>query len=184
MKGSVSKMKQFKPSLFNNYSYASNGDMLLFNSYVGPDSFCRVENNVGDKLFEILHQKTVTAEDFTHESTFVDLLRKGYLVSEDEDELQKIENRYMKIVANQAGNNVLCLIILPTEQCNFRCKYCYEDFSKPAMSEELQEAVYLFVRRNIQKYSALRVGWFGGEPMVAMRIIENLSDRLMVTSNN
>lgn len=26
-------------------------------------------------------------------------------------------------------NDVLHLILLPTEQCNFRCTYCYEDFS-------------------------------------------------------
>lgn len=53
MKGSV-KMQRYKPSMFNNYSYASNGDVLLFNSYVGPDSFCRERNNVGNKLIEIL----------------------------------------------------------------------------------------------------------------------------------
>lgn len=172
-------MTTYKPSIFNNYAQASNGDLLMFNSYIGPDSFCRVSKTISDQLFQCLKQEKVTRDDFAHEDTFNDLIWKGYLVSSDEDELLKIENRYIKIIANQAGSNMLCLIILPTEQCNFRCTYCYEDFSKPAMSEEVQNAVYLFVRRNIQKYSALRVGWFGGEPMVAMKIIESLSDRFI-----
>ncbi|PJJ00771.1 hypothetical protein BX264_1060 [Streptomyces sp. 2333.5] len=33
-------------------------------------------------------------------------------------------------------DRTLHLIILPTEQCNFRCTYCYEDFSVGRMGPE------------------------------------------------
>ena len=32
------------------------------------------------------------------------------------------------IIADALTTRRLHLILLPTEQCNFRCKYCYEDF--------------------------------------------------------
>lgn len=33
------------------------------------------------------------------------------------------------------------LIILPTEKCNFRCTYCYEDFLISKMKEPVQIGV-------------------------------------------
>ena len=33
------------------------------------------------------------------------------------------------------------LILLPTEKCNFRCTYCYEDFELGKMSEETRRTV-------------------------------------------
>ena len=32
------------------------------------------------------------------------------------------------------ASNLLHLILMPTEQCNFRCTYCYEDFAHDRMS--------------------------------------------------
>jgi uncharacterized protein len=43
------------------------------------------------------------------------------------------------------------LILLPTEKCNFRCTYCYEDFSIGKMSQPLQRAIELFLERRFHK---------------------------------
>ena len=77
-------MTTYKPSIFNNYAQASNGDLLMFNSYIGPDSFCRVSKTISDQLFQCLKQEKVTRDDFAHDDTFNDLIWKGYLVSSDE----------------------------------------------------------------------------------------------------
>lgn len=34
-------------------------------------------------------------------------------------------------------NRILKLTVLPTEKCNFRCTYCYEDFVRPACHARL-----------------------------------------------
>ncbi len=38
-------------------------------------------------------------------------------------------------IARFLTNHHLGLILMPTEQCNFRCTYCYEDFAIGKMSK-------------------------------------------------
>lgn len=63
------------------------------------------------------------------------------------------------------------LVIMPTEQCDFRCVYCYEDFEKGGMSKETVQALKLFVRRRIPELEYLNIEWFGGEPMLKQKMI-------------
>jgi uncharacterized protein len=71
------------------------------------------------------------------------------------------------------------LILLPTEQCNFRCKYCYETFEKGDMSPAVQEAIIKHVRKSLHNYTALHVSWFGGEPLEATDVIAHLSEEFI-----
>jgi len=73
-------------------------------------------------------------------------------------------------------NDVLQLIILPTEQCNFRCVYCYERFNQGLIRQDVVEGIknLLMARKSELKY--LSVSWFGGEPLLAYnKIIELLN---------
>ena len=63
------------------------------------------------------------------------------------------------------------LILLPTEKCNFRCTYCYEDFGLGKMSERTQRALENFIARRVNSISRLRLSWFGGEPLLAKDVI-------------
>lgn len=67
------------------------------------------------------------------------------------------------------------LILLPTERCNFRCTYCYEDFELGRMSEVTQVAIERFVERRAPELEDLRFSWFGGEPLLAKDIVLRLS---------
>jgi uncharacterized protein len=72
-------------------------------------------------------------------------------------------------------------IILPTEKCNFRCTYCYEDFAIGKMSAATQRAVELLIERRVPKLEQLSLSWFGGEPLVAKDVVLRISrfaDRL------
>lgn len=62
--------------------------------------------------------------------------------------------------------NFLQLIILPTEGCNFRCTYCYENHENKKMLPETKESIINFVEKNISKYTALRIEWFGGRTVM------------------
>lgn len=64
---------------------------------------------------------------------------------------------------------------MPTEKCNFKCKYCYETFRKGKMSPAVQDAIINYVKKNIRNHTELAVIWFGGEPLEALDVIERLS---------
>src|SRR5438034_6298987 len=73
-------------------------------------------------------------------------------------------------------NRLLNLIIFPTEQCNFRCTYCYEDFEIGRMSPTVVEGVKRLVTRRADGLERLQISWFGGEPLAAKAIVVDLSD--------
>ncbi len=61
----------------------------------------------------------------------------------------------------------LHLILLPTEQCNLRCTYCYEDFQLPRMSPGVLGGIKKLLTNRGSSLNLLDVSWFGGEPLVA-----------------
>ncbi len=67
------------------------------------------------------------------------------------------------------------LIILPTEKCNFRCTYCYEDFKIGRMSETTQSALEMLMARRIPELDEMSINWFGGEPLAAQEVVLRLS---------
>ena len=61
----------------------------------------------------------------------------------------------------------LQLILLVTEQCNFRCTYCYETFANLGMREPVILGVSrLLERRGSSGLRNLEGSWFGGEPLL------------------
>ena len=60
------------------------------------------------------------------------------------------------------ASDALHLMLLPTEACNFRCRYCYEDHAPERMSPELVGAVKAFLSRRATDLRWLYVSWFGG----------------------
>ena len=102
------------------------------------------------------------------------LIANHFIVSEDQNELliakiKKLDKQY---------DRLLHLIIMPTEQCNFRCEYCYEDFKMGKMSQQTQDSIILFIRKNICKYTAVSLDWFGGEPLLEKNIIDYISSNV------
>ena len=73
----------------------------------------------------------------------------------------------------------LHLVILPTEDCNFRCSYCYEAHRVQTMDESVMRSIVRLVEKRIPEYDALRIEWFGGEPLFAKNIVYSLSEELI-----
>ncbi|GGP02653.1 radical SAM protein [Nonomuraea glycinis] len=72
-------------------------------------------------------------------------------------------------------NDRLHLILLPTEQCNFRCTYCYEDFAIGKMRPEVVQGVKRLIDRRGGDLAHLQISWFGGEPMLARSVVEEIA---------
>jgi uncharacterized protein len=63
---------------------------------------------------------------------------------------------------------------MPTEQCNFRCRYCYEDFDLGEMPRAVVDSVKALLSRRVGQLDTISLEWFGGEPMLAFGLIEEI----------
>jgi len=68
------------------------------------------------------------------------------------------------------------LILYPTEQCNFRCVYCYEDFEIGKMPQWVVSASKEFIKNKIKNLNKLNLSWFGGEPLLAKRTLFDIAE--------
>jgi len=74
------------------------------------------------------------------------------------------------------SNKNLKLILFVTEQCNFRCVYCYEDFKIGKMHEEVLEGVRNLITKRIDEINVLELGFFGGEPLLNKNTVLEISN--------
>jgi uncharacterized protein len=72
-------------------------------------------------------------------------------------------------------SNHLNLIILPTEACNFRCTYCYETFENRKMPRPVVTGIKSLIDRRGTDLDELEISWFGGEPLLALDVITEIS---------
>jgi uncharacterized protein len=84
--------------------------------------------------------------------------------------------QHLRDLAMLCTNDVLELHLLPTEQCNFRCTYCYEDFSEGRMPPQVVRGVKRLIGRRADSLQLLSIAWFGGEPLAALGIVEDISE--------
>jgi uncharacterized protein len=161
----------YKPSKFNYIHTRGNGELRMYNSMGGTKSLSIIQPEQAEAIKRLLKNGAGT-EAGKYESF---LINHGFLVPAERDEDSLRTLRMME----QTTDSTLDLIILPTEQCNFRCKYCYETFEKGKMDISFQEALVKYVRKNIHKFTGLHVSWFGGEPLEALDVISYLSEEFM-----
>ena len=105
------------------------------------------------------------------------LLKNSFVVeaSLDEGERVRIEFEQAKYADRQ-----MHLTIAPTERCNLACIYCYESRGRgSSLTAAGRKRMKDFVERRRAGLTMLGVTWYGGEPLLAMRTIEDLSRYFM-----
>lgn len=74
-------------------------------------------------------------------------------------------------IAEALSPRIFTLILLPTEKCNFRCTYCYEDFAIGRMRPDVVSGVKNLITNRGPNLDRLTISWFGGEPLLAKNIV-------------
>jgi uncharacterized protein len=143
------------------------GSLYLSNTYTG--SFISVPEQHVSNVKKILSQ----GYNGDLEGLPKLLAERGFIVKEDTNELFRARMLH-EIVGRR--DDTLQLIFLVTEQCNFRCTYCYEKFEKGKMTQEVRNGIKEYVRSKARYLKYLNIHWFGGEPLIAMDVIEDLSE--------
>jgi len=148
----------------------SKGDFVLFSTRTGQATV--LANSVREKLengeFENIPRPI-----------FEKLLSDNVLVPEDEIELETI------VMENKAyiedGTDCLYEVIQPSAMCQLGCDYCGQEHQKKYLKTELFDKLLERIRIKLSKksYKSLQIGWFGGEPLMALPQIRILTPMLI-----
>lgn len=158
--------QRWVPSRFNARTVGDDGRLIMWNTLNGAISIFLPQDR--DAVIAHLSHKGVTAPlDRVGEY----LSKRGFLVREKTDEMALFRYRYAR---QQWRNDVLQLILLASEDCNFRCVYCYEKFERGTMTPETRQGVMALVLQRAPYLRDLSISWFGGEPLYGWDTIEEL----------
>jgi uncharacterized protein len=91
------------------------------------------------------------------------------------DDTAAVQAEREGLVAQAFSPSHLHLVLLPTEQCNFRCTYCYEDFAIGRMKPEVVTGVKRFLADWVPGLRQLHIAWFGGEPLLALDVVKDIA---------
>lgn len=158
---------QWKPSRFNVQATTTDDWLLLWNTYTGSMNAFRPAQR--ETILGLISQSGCVDS----ESRLAGYLaQRGYLVPMTADELRRVQLAFGR---ENHRSDRLELILLPSEDCNFRCKYCYESFQRGTMRPEVREGIKKLVESRAGTLRQLTVGWFGGEPLYGMEAIDELA---------
>lgn len=90
-------------------------------------------------------------------------------------DLSVYTEREVKYIKGSISPQALELTVLPTEKCNFRCTYCYEDFKIGKMSPETVASLKALIDERSMDLQVLQLNWFGGEPLLAADTVLDIS---------
>ncbi|MEW6050619.1 MAG: radical SAM protein [Candidatus Zixiibacteriota bacterium] len=146
---------------------------LAFNAYTGAVAMMTAENYA---TYQLLVDKLAAngAASFTaQESELLEQLRHGRFVYDDvDDQFAWLKFRYRR--ARQETSS-LGLVIAPTMACNMACQYCFEGNKSGRMSSRVVESLIGFIERQAPKLKDLQISWYGGEPLLALDIIDDIT---------
>lgn len=161
---------RYVPSRFNALSHTDDNGVVLFNSYTGAVAYFSDEEK-DDVLTSLKRAGTEILENEIQKELF----NNGFLVSSLVDEKRRAQFLHQSL----HRTDIMHLVLLPTESCNFRCTYCYETFERGKMNRKTVNGIKAFIQEKATNLSNLHISWFGGEPLISLDVIEELSNSFL-----
>jgi len=164
-------MKESKYNFFYDYPKEL-GKLIAYNSRTNALALIEKENY---EKYRNYIEKSILIDD---EKLIEDLRRGGFLIDENIDELEILK---YNLLTNRYSSKHLSLSIAPTLDCNFACIYCYEKGKRKElyMSQEVQDAIVNYVDEQSNNISNLTIAWYGGEPLLALDIIDSITKKVL-----
>ena len=166
-----------KPSNFNHFQPWQNGYFLAFNAVSGALAMMTSENY--DTYKALISKLSGNSPDdlLEQERDLLSQLRHGnFMVDDGFAEMDWLKFRYRKLRFDPTS---LGLIIAPTMACNMACTYCFEDNKRGRMSPRVVEGLLAFVEKQAETLQDVQVSWYGGEPLLALDIIEDITESML-----
>jgi len=104
------------------------------------------------------------------------LLRTGFLVPEDWDETEAFDSVRGFLLPKP---HIDCMYLIPTNDCNFDCRYCLVERNMPAqlrsarMTEDTaKQAIDFFARCAAKDSFGKEIVFYGGEPLLNWEVVQ------------
>jgi uncharacterized protein len=113
------------------------------------------------------------------EETIRQLAKIKLLVPEDENELHTIVTENNKSI--ETNNTELYEVIQPSAMCQLGCDYCGQQHTKDYISQSVSARLLERIRLKLERgnYTSMFIGWFGGEPLMGLRQMRELTKELL-----
>ncbi len=160
-------------SKFNIYKKYNDSEYWVYNTLT--TAIILIENDDFEKFFL---QKYF---DMNNEK-FRNLYEMGFFIDDKFDELAYLESLRKLVISS--NKKIADIMIAPTMDCNARCYYCFEKNSHhKKMSLETANNVIHYLKKN-WNHDLLNITWFGGEPLLAIDVIDYISEQLKQSNIN
>lgn len=166
-----------KLSRYNHFQPWRDGYHIAYNALSGAVALMTDENYA---MYETIAGKLSSGghpEFDEKENELIKQLEYGrFLQVDDMDEVKSLQFQHN---VDRYDRSSLGLVIAPTLACNMACTYCYEANKSGRLSPQLIEKIVEFVEKRARGIERLDVGWYGGEPLLAADIIEDLTETFL-----
>ncbi len=126
--------------------------------------------------------KMITHGIFEKKDLVNELMKGGMLYKEYIDELAFININSIKSRFNELS---AIYTIAPTMECNFKCDYCFEQGKRyNTMSDKVISDTIDFIVENSIHTNSVDITWYGGEPLIAIDMIEKITNEVLKRLNN
>jgi uncharacterized protein len=118
------------------------------------------------------------AHDTLDEDVTLALKNEHVLVDGDLDERSTV---LRALSSNADDRKIRGFTIMPTSYCNMGCSYCGQEHQKGVMRDRLRANMLQRVAAAFADYRTelVRVVWFGGEPLLALGVIREMSGHIL-----
>ncbi len=166
-----------KASKYNHFQPWQNGYYIAYNARTGAVAMMTSENYAMYQTILEKIQPDSNGNLTDDEQQLLQQLQYGQFIIPDHfDEFQAIKFNHN---LDRYDRTRLGLVIAPTLACNMTCEYCYEGNKKGRMSSEIIESIIEFVEKRGPVLQQADIGWYGGEPLLAMDIIDDITQSML-----
>lgn len=148
---------------------------LIYSTKTG--GFCSINKELIEDS-----KKLISNPNDTSNILFNEFYKAKFIVEMNIDESSEVVNFHNKYIND---NRILNLTIIPTENCNFSCPYCFI-FEKRnyRMNGEIYNSIIKFVDNNSNEKTKLKICLFGGEPTLEKNNILNFMKKLNILTKS
>ncbi|OGF06370.1 MAG: hypothetical protein A2509_06390 [Candidatus Edwardsbacteria bacterium RIFOXYD12_FULL_50_11] len=169
----------YKSSQYNIFFEDKAGVTLLYNTFT--TALIKLTKEKAEKI-----KITLKLNDLNELETdeYNLLINNGFIINNKINEIDQVKFRYYRGVFNSRDFRVT---IVPTLNCNLNCPYCFErDKRDENITLKEYEEIYKFIDKQlfICQPNDFGISWYGGEPLLEVDTIENISNKIDIICKN